>query len=804
MKEEKIVEQVAQTCFHCSSDANTSEKTTFDDKLFCCEGCKSVYQILTTENLEDYYQLNQNAGIKPSTEQLEQYDFLKNPALEEKILWFKNNEIKKLNFFIPSIHCASCIWLLENLVKIYPEVIESRVNFTEKRASITLPVNSSTHKLVLFLSNLGYSPNLNFDETKTENRKPKVNKKLILQLGVAGFSFGNIMLLSFPEYIPGKEGLTADWKQFFGYLNFALAIPVLLFSAQPYLKSAYTVIKHKGLNMDVPITLGIFALFIRSSYEIFSGTGAGFMDSFAALIFFLLIGKWFQDKTYRGLSFERDYQSYFPIAVTKLNGLEKMVTPIENLEEGDTIEVRNGELVPADAHLMSKTAKFDYSFITGESDPTSLQEKEKVYAGAKVLGSAVILKIISKTNQSRLTKLWNQQNTEEGKLGKLADKVGRNFTWAVLTISFFTGLAWYFIDPSKIWFTVSAVLIIACPCALALSIPFGYGNAMRLLGRAGLYLKNTDVIEKLAETDSIIFDKTGTLTGANSSQITQEKKVTDAEMSLVLAALSQSVHPLSRSIFSWLNPENKPCKSVEKFTEIQGKGIVAEINGVVVKIGSPKFLNLKVEPTALTSQVCVSINEVYKTTFLVKKGYRSKLDSVLKKLNEKYRLYLLSGDNDSEREALGAAFGSTQNLHFNQSPEDKKEFIAGLNQKGYKTTMIGDGLNDAAALRESNLGIAVAEDLFQFSPASKAIMQGEKFTFLPNYFQFAKSTLTIVKWSFVLSFCYNVVGLSFAVQGLLTPVVAAILMPISSVTVVGFVSISTGLLSLKHLRNGKN
>ncbi|MGY6560907.1 MAG: heavy metal translocating P-type ATPase [Luteibaculaceae bacterium] len=787
----------AQPCFHCSTPAITEEKTTFDDKVFCCEGCKSVYQILTTENLEEYYLLNQKAGIKPASLNNGQYDFLKNEAIEEKLLWFKNDSIKKLNFFIPAIHCASCIWLLENLTKIYPTVIESRVNFTEKRVSITLPKEESLFDLVNFLHNLGYSPNLNFDETKESTKKPKVNRSLILKIGVAGFCFGNIMLLSFPEYIPGKEGLTEDWKQFFGYLNFTLALPVLFFSATPYLRSAYTVIKHKALNMDVPIALGIFALFIRSSYEIFSGTGAGFMDSFAALIFFLLIGKWFQEKTYRGLSFERDYQSYFPIAVTKINGLSREITPIENLKAHDIIEVRNGELIPADAILLSNTAQLDYSFITGESEPTTLSAQDKIYAGAKVIGASVTLKILTETNQSRLTKLWNQQLNEEGKLTQLADKVGRNFTFVVLTISFFTALAWYLIDPTKIWFTVSAVLIIACPCALALSIPFGFGNAMRLLGRKGLFLKSTDVIEKLAETDTLVFDKTGTLTSTQNAQVTANNSISEEQRMVIAAVLAQSIHPLSRVLHQHVNPENELLPKPEKFEEIKGKGLLATYQGQTVLIGSAKFLNLTAEPKTLTSQVYVSINGEHTVRYTIKKDYRVGLSETLAKLKPNFNLFMLSGDNDSEREALEGAFGSAEILHFNQTPEDKKDFVEQLNKKGNKTAMIGDGLNDAAALKVSNLGIAVADDLFQFSPASKAILNSKNFTRLPDFFRFGKNTLTVIKWSFVISFSYNIIGLSFAVQGLLTPVVAAILMPISSITVVGFVTLGTWFHYLK-------
>ncbi|MEO1715224.1 MAG: HAD-IC family P-type ATPase, partial [Bacteroidota bacterium] len=357
--------------------------------------------------------------------------------------------------------------------------------------------------VVELLASIGYAPTISLESSEQSQKRP-VDRKLYFQLGVAGFAFGNIMLMSFPEYLGMQQHPDHSIVQLFGYLNILLALPVLLYSGGDYLRSAFLGLRHFHLNMDVPISLGMLALFTRSAYEILAGVGAGYMDSLAGFIFFLLIGKWFQQRTYQHLSFERDFRSYFPIAATVIEEEEERIVPVKDLEIGQVIRIRNGELIPADGKLMEGKGLIDYSFVTGEAQPVSKVASESLFAGGRQTGGAITVELKKRVDQSYLTSLWNDQAFQKevhGQTSRLADRVAQYFTAAILLIAAGTLMYWLPKDWTTAINAFSSVLIIACPCAVALSVPFTFGNSMRILAKQGFFLKNVETIESLSEID---------------------------------------------------------------------------------------------------------------------------------------------------------------------------------------------------------------------------------------------------------------------------------------------------------------
>ena len=788
-------------CVHCG-DPCESERILYQEKSFCCQGCRTVYELLQSCDLGDYYTYADKPGIRQNdTKSSEAFAYLDDASIQGKLLDFQSASLAKVTFTLPAMHCASCIWLIENLSKLFPGVIDSRVNFVKRTASISFdPETITLRSLVQKLAGIGYEPELNL-ESVGQKKTSSHTRRLIAQMGVAGFCFGNIMLLSFPEYLSGNVVVDETYRRFFGYLNFVLALPVLLFSARDYLSSGWLAVRVKRVNMDVPISLGILALFGRSTYEIFVEGGGGYMDSLAALIFFLLIGKWFQQKTFDSLRFERDYKSYFPISVQRIVDGAEQACGIEILRPGDHFRVRSGELIPADAIVLEGEALIDYSFVSGEADSVRVAKGEKVFAGGRQTGAAVVLEALKTVDQSYLTGLWNDESPgkESHRLEIFADKVGRRFTVAVLFISAIAATYWLAVDPSVAWNAVSAILIVACPCALALSFPFAFGNAVRILGRHGLYLKNAHALGKMAEVNHIVFDKTGTLTRAGDAEVTYTgMPLSKNEVNAVYSTVSQSGHPLSRYILRKLVAKSSEELQIESFFEHVGEGLEARIEGVNYRLGSAAFANApSANSDPLSSEIHLSVNGAYRGKFLVAKSYRTGLKSSMNRLRQRYSLSLLSGDNDADRPAMLDVFGQSEGLHFFQSPHDKKAFLNHLSEKGAVTAMVGDGLNDAGALRAADLGISVADDVFRFAPACDAILSSESFGQLEGFFTFSRGALRVVKWSLVFSFAYNSIGIFFAVQGLLEPVIAAILMPVSSITVVGFVTLATGWLGRK-------
>jgi Cu+-exporting ATPase len=368
----------------------------------------------------------------------------------------------------------------------------------------------------------------------------------------------------------------------------------------------------------------------------------------------------------------------------------------------------------------------------------------------------------------------------------------------IISIAIITAVVWWFIDPSKIVYTFASVLIVACPCALALALPFSFGSALRHYGRNGLYLKKADVIESLNKIDTIVFDKTGTITYTDTMHVEFDGKELSAEQKFLAKSLSrQSFHPLSKSIFEFLDADY--TKEVDDFREIPASGIIGNIDNKEVRLGSAKFVKIENSNSKeLSSIVHFMIDGEYFGYFTIRNRYRNGLNKIVKKLQKKYDLYVISGDNESEKETLSNIFGCDNCLEFNQSPVEKLNFIKDLKSKGKKVLMIGDGLNDAGALNESDVGISIADDVFNFSPACDAILEADSFKKLPDFIKLTNRSLKIVYASFAISFLYNVVGLSFAVSANLSPVIAAVIMPISSVSVVAFTTLASQI-ALKKL-----
>ncbi|AZA87831.1 HAD family hydrolase [Chryseobacterium shandongense] len=790
--------KVSENCFHCGQGIE-KERILFDEKTFCCNGCKSVYEILNANNLNNFYELNKRAGIRPGDENSGQFDYLDTPEIFEKVTDFSEGNTSLVTFKIPVIHCSSCIWLLESLHTLNKNIKYSQVNFTRKTLQISFNHNElKLSELANFLTNLGYKPVISL-ETADKNIE-HLDKSLLVKFAIAAFAFGNGMFLAFPEYIGGEDYWMEHYKGLFRALMCLLAIPVVVYSASDYYKSAWYGLKNKFVNIDVPIVLGIIVLFGRSLYEVATNYGPGYFDTLCGLLFFMLLGKIFQKRTYNALSYDRDYKSFYPIAVTKVDfdGKQDNIL-LSEIKIGDRILVRNQEIIPVDAILINGEGNIDNSFITGESATISKQPGDKIFAGGKQIGSSLELEVIKNVDQSYLTQLWNKEafKKHETGLDTLTNNVSKYFTFIILGIALISGIYWYFIDLDKMFQVISAILIIACPCALALSAPFTFGHIMRILGRNKFYVKDTITIEKIAKLDTLVFDKTGTITHRKKSNITYEgAEIRDFDLLNIKTLLKNSNHPLSKSLYEFIEV-NDDYYLVENFREISGKGYEAMVRGNLYKVGSAKYNNQNSKN--LETAVYISKNNEFIGKFIFKNEYRENLKNLFKKLSG-YNVFILSGDNSSEEIQLKELIPAYKGMAFNQSPEDKLNYIKTLQDQNLKVAMLGDGLNDAGALKQSNVGIAIADDTNSFTPSSDVIMNGEKVVHLDKYLNVCKGSMTIVKMTFIISFLYNVVGLSYAVTGHMHPLFAALIMPASSITVVSFTTLSTWILGRKYFK----
>ena len=795
--------RAADQCFHCGEPC-VDDSYGADARVFCCFGCQTVFSLLRENGLGQFYELNAAPGtrIRPAANTAK-WAFLDDPAVAETLLDYADQKQARVTLHLPAIHCVACVWLLENLFKLHPGVGPSQVNFSRREAAITFaPDRLKLSGLVALLTSIGYEPELTLGATEKTRPSPW-RQKAWLQIGVAAFAFGNIMLMSLPFYF-GLDRFNGPWfKAVAGWLGLAFALPVVTYSAGDFWRAAWLGLRQRTITLEVPITLGLTAIYLTSVGEVLAQRGPGYCDSLCGLIFFLLCGRLFQKKTYDRLTFDRDYRGFFPLAVVRKNAAGEANVAISQLAVGDHLVLRNGELLPADATLVGGEACIDYSFVTGESEPVARAAGAHLYAGGRQVGGAIEVRTVKSVAQSYLAALWNHEafrKKSDHDLDSLTNRYSRRFTKLVIGVALAAAAGWLFQqDAAKALKTFTAVLIVACPCALALAAPLTHGTAQRLLARLNIFLKNALVIERMAGVDTIVLDKTGTLTlpgggvefkSANVAGDSAELSVPEADWIGSLAR--HSTHPHSVRIVNALASSRLP---VRHFQETPGCGIEGEVAGHRLLLGSRAWLNRRgiaadhaEGPPKIHagSAVYVAIDGRWRGTLTLENSLRPEVAQLLAQLGGQYELALLSGDNEREAVRFQKLFGDRATLRFNQSPADKLNFIRDLQQRGCKVMMVGDGLNDAGALQQAEVGVAVVAQIGVFSPASDVILDAADLPRLAAVLKFSRRAARVVRTGFVISALYNLFGVGIAAAGWLSPIVCAILMPLSSASVVIF------------------
>ncbi len=802
--------KVAVPCSHCGQECHaTGTKTA--GKTFCCAGCRQVYHLIHQCELGDYYKLHEGSAHKSQLPGQKEFEYLRDPEIRRRFIDFENNIHYRASLHIPNIHCTACVYLLERLQRFIPEIMEARVDYLRKELQVKVSKpGADLPELARLLVQIGYPPEWQTD-TKHSSKNSGNREQIIRKMAVAGFSFGNIMLLSLPDYLSdhgiAEPLLNASTKG----LSVLLSLPVVVFSASDYFTTAYEAFKKRIIKLDIPIALGVAVLFLRSAYEIVSGIGSGYLDSLSALVFFLLLGRLFQEKSFHHLRFDRDHHSFFPLAVLKINasgsnhpaineGNEHFETEvgIHHLKAGDQIRIRHREVVPADSLLIDPSGLIDYSFVTGESEPVACFKGDVIYAGGRIAGTSLTMEVMKPAAEAYLMRLWNQNTTgsEESKSEAFqgtADIIAQYFTPSVIILALVGFGAWLPYSTETAFQVLSAVLIIACPCALALSAPLSLGNGLRLLAENDFFVRNTAAVDRLARIRCLVFDKTGTLSQQDLGPMNEENiRWNHEQQTLVQAVCRNSTHPLSKMLANSLpyNPKHK----IQLYDEQEGKGINAIVDGQRIQIGrcfeeqlqactQDEFNNNRAS-TAPGNQVMVRINGRELGFIHFKPIWRNGIENSLHQLGADYEMHLLSGDNPRDGEQIGGWFPPGSSLHFQQSPIDKKQYIEDLKRHRVGgVAMIGDGLNDAGALQSADIGIAVSEKSGQFSPACDVILAGRALTQLPKILAFIRALPRVLYINLIFSLAYNIFGLSFALSGKLTPLLSAVFMPLSSLTV---------------------
>lgn len=789
-------------CTHCQApvskrffSSSTSSPDDSEEKQFCCQGCASVYSILRDRNLLGFYEIPENNVPSLNEKPAADYSYTDSE-------WFKSMFVRaatdgswSITVKLPDIHCAACVWLLEKLPEMIHGVTGSRINYLRKQLTVSARAEVSVSSVLQLVADLGYPPDFS-RESKATQKLTAYDKSLLRRMALAAFGFGNAMLFSLPEYF--SSHLEASFSKTFIVLNSLLATIVLFYSAGEFFQSAWRALKQKQIVIDLPISIGIAAMFIRSASDILLGTSAGYFDTFTGLIFFLLIGRFVQSRSYAWLNFERDNLLFLPLAVRVEGPTGEVFKSVQDLRPGDSLRLLAGEISPARCRVVSDEAAADYAFITGESVPVSLHSGDTFEAGGKVVGQSVRLIVSESVDQAQLNRIWENAPNENEEIfsrpaGGFAERILPWFTFTVVTIATAALVYWLPRDSATAWNAFSAVLVITCPCALAMAKPFSFFTVQGALARKGLFLKSASVVEKFFNLKHIVFDKTGTLTAPGKFDIEFEGGYGDLgeDDRAGLAALAgESSHPLSRAVGAFLGAGVHALPA--QFTERPGLGLSGLVAGERYLLGSAawlmanKIMVADAPQSGFSSVVCAAKGSAYLGRFLIRNQMRTGLDTTLSRFPARYDLALLSGDADAERERFAVAFAGAAKpvrFQFNARPDDKARVIRELRQSG-PVLMVGDGLNDASALAAADIGMALTEDNSHFSPASDAVLSAAAFTRLPGLVAQARLARGTLIAAYSVSFAYNAIGISVAVAGQLTPLFCAILMPLSSLSVI--------------------
>ena len=806
MKEENELnlESKTQTCEHCHEPVLTP----ILDKaghLFCCTGCRSVYEILNENNLCDYYTIAEQSGVvrSPVPELVqENYQYLDAEDFAKDHGKIDSQGNRTLKFYLEGIHCIACLWLIEKLPDLVPGVITTRLNMSKSTVDVTLSPTGSFAMAAGKLNQLGYRPHPLMQEDEHEQLQLKEERKLLIQMGVASAAAMNIMIYAVSIY----AGATGVYAQAFSWISMVLCLPVIFYSSKPFYTSAMSAIRVRSVNIDIPISFAIIFGFAAGVFNTFRGDETNYFDSIATLVFLLLFSRYMLKKAQQKSLQTTKFSQFFSRGVIRrLNKQNNIFEEIhqEYLRKGDTIRVLPGEVFPADGVVTKGTSRINTSTLTGESRPMPTKVGDHVFGGTENIEQALELEVQEIGEDTKIGQILAK--VEDGWSNKspimnFSDKVARFFVYGVLGTAAITFTYYYFTLGFEAAFARSlALIIVTCPCALGLATPLAFTRSLSLGAKKGMIIKNEETLERINQIQNVFLDKTGTLTFGRfkvvSWQDLQNSKATWNNQEIAFAMENRSKHPIAKSITQYLLENLRPTReyNLETYEEILGVGLRAIIEG-----HDYELRGLESEKV-WQSQIGLFEDGILISQITLQDILRPESQAILGWLREKgLALNLLSGDRKENVNAVGKELSFESNQLFaEQSPEEKSNII----EQAKDSLMVGDGANDALALTKSTVGVAVqgsvdislrAADVYLTQPGLKII---QKLMLLSH------DTMTIIYRNLLFSLIYNIAGAVLSIAGYITPLWAAVLMPLSSLTVI--LSTVRGTRFLRDLKEGK-
>lgn len=770
-----------KSCDHCHEPIVHEYNLVTDhgEKGFCCKGCLSVYKILHENGLEEYYQLQEGFGtLGPAEVSAETYAYLDSPEFREKYLKIENGKFK-FQFFVEGVHCVACLWLLEKLPEFNAGIDRCKLDMSNSILDVELEANIKLSEVARRLASIGYRPHPILEDADAETYARKEDRKALVQIGVAFAGAGNIMLYALAVY----NGADGFFRDYFNLFTFIVSLPVLFYSAIPFYNNAYHSLKNREPSIDVPIAIAILAGLFMGVYSLISNKDYFYFDTLTTLVFLLLFSRYILRKTQqKSLKSENLSHFFFGESAKRLHdGIEEEVLT-SFLKTNDLVCVYPGEVIPIDGEVVAGESHLNNSLLTGEIIPTHIKMGEKVYMGAKNLERKLVLKVEAIASETRLGKIL--QEIEQGwkaesKISLITDKISKRFVYFVF------GLAAIFF----LYFSIAmglevalnrtlTLLIITCPCALALTTPLALILGLSAIAKAGIIVKNEQVLEKLAEIQNVFLDKTGTLTHGDFEVIANPTDAfTSEHVNIIYSMESKSSHPIASSLVKYLeiNYPDLALIDLAGFQEIPGHGLMANF--------ANKHYEIKAAGNDSSVNTVIGLFEAASLIieFEIVDRIRLGVDQTVAGFKQMgIRPHLLSGDKKSPVLSLAKKLPfESADIHYEVTPEQKRDIVLGHP----KSLMVGDGVNDAVALKAAYVGVAVRGSVEVSLRAADVYLSKANVNYILNIVKVAKYLMKIIYRNLAFSLIYNLIGVFLAFSGQVTPLVAAILMPLSSLTV---------------------
>lgn len=794
-------------CLHCGDGLLPTSIVESKGNSFCCSGCRSVYELLQQLGLEDYYKLKEtlssekkqlpiNPDSSESYEYLNQDNFVKLYTTEESPLI--------MNFYIEGVHCAACLWLIERIPRTVPDIESVSLSMSTNVAEVKFKKEKRFSSFPEIVKRFGYKAHpIKIDE-EAEELKDRENRRFLVRLGVAAVCAGNIMLLSAAIY----SGASGIFARLFTLLNLMLTIPVITYSAYPFYKSVFSSFRAKRASIDIPVVFVIVVGFILSVYNYTQGSDQVYFDSITAFIFLLLASRYFLKSAQERISVKqllsRNLFSSNRILIWDDSSRQYFFQPIGDLNPGYKIKLTIGDRIPVDGKLLSSYAQLNLSVLTGENIPQTVLRDDNVFAGSILESDEAVIKVTNTGKSTRIGKILNEvEKNYQSKISfsTFSDKYATVFTSLVGIIaiaSFLTFSSIY--DSSEGLNRAMAFILIACPCAFVFALPLSLGLSLQSAVENGYLVNDTKVFEKLQSIKNVFFDKTGTLTKGvfkilnwNIEQLSRE------DQEAILAIERESNHPIARAIVTHLSDKKLGLPVVEEFKHIYSKGVHAKVNNHIYKFVSDKCINCQNDLNqVITTRILVYKDENLISEILLGDSIKEDAKYVIEELKgRRFNIFILSGDRENNVKQVAEKLSiPLKNVFCEQTPEEKSETI----KSKKNSMMIGDGLNDAGALSSADIGVAIQGSVEESLKVSDLyVLNNDLFTIL-NFFEHGRATVQTIKRNRSFSVVYNLTAGTFALLGFITPLVAAILMPLSSLILISSTLYGKKVFTMKDVK----